>query len=319
MLTFKKVFLFASLIVTVLTEAQINYTGYLEASLMNDILFFPEQTDRYFSNGVSLDYAAPFIRKSPVRYLHIGHKNQQPSVAGLLLNQSMFTPEDLSADSIVEGDRPYASYLLLENYHVFVHSEKKLKVRSSFGLGVIGEIAQGGFMQNFIHSLTPNSDSVSGWEYQIANDFLITYLVDIEKGIVSNEYFQFNVGAKSMVGTLYDYIQGYGYFQVGLFEPYFSTPENLPKSKSYQLYGFVKFNWTYMFYDATLQGGVFNDNSPYVIPAEDIIHARRGYEAGVSACYKSIFASFGWIHQTEEFVDSKQHSWGYFSVGWRFN
>ena len=145
MVDFRIALLTFILLLSIQGQAQQKYSGYFKASIMNDILFFPEQTDRYFSNGISLDFISPIIKKSPVRYIHIGYKKELPNVSGIKINQSLFTPEDLNSDSIVTGDRPYASYLLLENYHVFVNPERNIRVMSSFGLGVIGDAALGGF------------------------------------------------------------------------------------------------------------------------------------------------------------------------------
>lgn len=294
------------------------YDRYLRGTLNNDILFFTDQNDRYFSNGVAFEYSAPFLQRSPLNILLVGGRSEKRKAFSLVVTQNLYTPDELYEEDIVQGDRPYASYLLFENKGIVVDPEKLTRIESSYGLGVLGPIAGGGFMQNWIHSLTPNSDSVYGWANQIANDFLVTYNLKAEKGILNYSPFALNLYGEAMAGTLFNYGAVGAFAQIGLFEPYFKTPFNMPESRAFQLYAYGGLEARYMLYDATLQGGVFNNNSVYTIPADKIHRERFIVTIGARLIYKRLEVDFSMIQSTEEFYGSDPHAWGNLTFGYRF-
>ena len=71
-------------------------TNLLEFTWANDFIF---GMDRYFTNGLELKYYAPFIAKSPTKYLLLPHKKDELVWHGITLTQHFFTPRIKSTDN----------------------------------------------------------------------------------------------------------------------------------------------------------------------------------------------------------------------------
>ena len=69
-------------------------------------------------------------------------------------------------------------------------------------------------------------------------------------------------------------------------------------------------------YDATLQGGLFNDSSPYTVPASDISRAVARIHTSLDMRFGGFGASFGHTYQTRRFATIDAHAWGELTLVW---
>lgn len=94
---------------------------------------------------------------------------------GAAFGQSIFTPEDTSATTLVRNDRPYAGWLY---GGISMHAETKRQKRSLFtdtldtlelDFGIVGPYALGRQVQNGVHELINVANS-NGWGNQLDNE-----------------------------------------------------------------------------------------------------------------------------------------------------
>ncbi|MDX2430199.1 MAG: DUF2219 family protein [Bacteroides sp.] len=234
----------------------------------NDLYY---QRDYYYTNGFQIEFFHDKLQKSPINWILIptGKKNEWLRYSGLQLRQEIFTPKDLAADSISAGDHPYSSTLTLSQISIVNMPDRLMRFVSELRLGVMGPASLGFKTQELGHSVSNPSRPPKGWDYQLQNDFIINYDIQIEKGIFSKDLASFGFKGKSRLGTLHTDLEAGLWFLLDARKGYFNRfgPSGEPGlNVVFKLSAGAR----YIFYDATLQGGVFNKTSPYVIPSDNL-------------------------------------------------
>ncbi len=245
--------------------------------------------DYYYSQGISLEYVHPALKRNPFTKLLIkaGHGDAD---YGICFNISAYTPTTLNSDSILSGDRPFTATMSLKSFVVESDSIRQDRIASALTIGVIGPAAQGKEIQTRIHHWL-NNILLRGWQYQVQNDILLNYQLNYEKKLLmAEDLFLLNVTGEARLGTVNDKLSGGFNFMTGHFkDPY--LPVGRKKYKmSYYLYGQGRINL--IGYDASLQGGLFNRNNPYTIPAADITRIVFQADAGLVLKFKKIYLSY---------------------------
>ncbi|MCU7845657.1 MAG: lipid A deacylase LpxR family protein [Candidatus Thiodiazotropha sp. (ex Monitilora ramsayi)] len=156
-------------------------TGFWSIQLENDL--WGSGDDRFYTHGTEISYASvdtppkfltslsdslPFYRKGGFE------------IHGYSLGQTIFTPEDIEQETLVEDDRPYAGWLFLDMgiAHLYEDQGDREKINGLIlTLGVVGPISLAEQVQRGIHRLT-GSDNPRGWDNQLENELGInlTYL-----------------------------------------------------------------------------------------------------------------------------------------------
>ncbi len=281
----------------------------------NDIFNLFNQTDRYYTSGISALAFHQNLNKSPVNTLLIGNGEQENSrLTGIFITQRIYTPTDIYTDALLKGDRPYASYLLVGQQLISVNSSFNYRIKSGIGLGLLGKFSGGESLQNFIHGLTPHSENANGWQHQIKHDFLIDYSLQLEKGLVNLSGLQLNSLGKIQVGTLVNRADIGVEIHSGLFEDYFSKPLINSGSRNFSIRFFGNVNLAYVFYDATLQGGLVNSTNVYAINSKQLTKERINYQFGLQLSVKQFVLLVGRTWETHEFAGAKDHAWGYITI-----
>ncbi|KKK51084.1 hypothetical protein LCGC14_3118520, partial [marine sediment metagenome] len=197
-----------------------------------------------------------------------GRKQTGDSYHGLQLRQEIYTPKDLSADTIAAGDHPYSSTLTLSQVKITDNAELGIRYISELRLGILGPAALGFHAQKLIHNITP-SDPPQGWDNQVGNDLMLNYNVTVDKGVVEDEYSQFILHGRARLGTVYTDATA-GFLVRMEYQPkYFSFIDPDP-ARRFNIYVEFGGNLRFVGYDASLQGGMFNRTSPYTIPSESV-------------------------------------------------
>lgn len=277
----------------------------------NDFVF---ETDRYFSNGLELTYYAPFLRKSPINYILLPAKKQEIVYYGITITQHFFTPDELFSAFVNEQDRPFASYLLIGQVKVSINRQKGLKMHSGLQVGLLGKYSGGESIQNNIHEILPTSQPALGWLNQIQPDLALNYLIRIEKGLLRNKNFEIIPLASLKAGIPYTETGGAVKIRLGKLNDYFSG-NSFKREKPWQIYVFIEMGGKYVFYNATLQGGLFNNN-PYVM--SDISHWVAQLNTAIAFSVRGFGIEFGQHFITPEFNSGMPHKWGYLSLKFVF-
>ena len=71
-------------------------------------------------------------------------------------------------------------------------------------------------------------------------------------------------------------------------------------------------------YDATLQGGIFNPNNNYTIPASDIERLVLQASFGIYFAFKQLGLTYEHFYISPEFKDAKHHQWGHLDLTYCF-
>jgi len=135
----------------------------------NDVHF---ATDRYYTNGLIVDYRDPKLFK-------IFYKNHQTQ-KGLILEHKIYTPAKYNQD-IPDFDRPFASSFTLAYYTKDLRAAEQIILTHQLQIGLQGRYSGGKTVQNFFHSLLSNSDEIEDWQFQMSTDLILNYGFELEK------------------------------------------------------------------------------------------------------------------------------------------
>ncbi len=282
--------------------------------------------DRYYTQGVYIELIMPIIRKSPFSKTLIPLKKNALNYYGLNIEQDGFTPRSIRHEGIWVGERPFASVFFVSHFLHSIDTEKKRKLTTRLDLGIIGPDAGNENVQKGIHYALDNIQPL-GWENQIALDYVVNYNAQIEQEIYSRNKIELIAFANARVGTLYDDIAGGAILRLGWMQPYF---KNLGMTKQragegirrYQFYIYSKAQMKVVGYNATLQGGMFNKNSVYTIPSDDIQRAVALGQFGLVFAFRRVSFEYSRVYIGSEFTNKlvgefdngKSHGWGHIAI-----
>lgn len=233
----------------------------------NDLLLFINGTDQYYTNGTRISYS--YSRKvNGFSFFDkglIGFKDDTIKRYSWGLMQTMFTPENISKDSLQNGDWPYAGCLFMSHSVYSVNRSKNLGIRSEYLLGIIGPWSFASETQTFVHKLI-NSTSPNGWQWQIDNYPILNYNISIEPKIITSRHFDAIANFDVNVGSLMNQFKTGLKFRLGVKNNYYRM-----EPKKYQFYLTYHLNGAFVIYSAYLEGGFFD---------------KRKYEEGISKGYR---------------------------------
>ena len=180
-------------------------------------------SDRDYTSGVRLaaikdidesSVASSFLKRSlskivtnneqvsPLRYWLLPQTEDVSFAHGIGLSQLLFTPEDFSATSAPEGERPYAGWLGLE---YSLHARNSSKVNSvTLSVGTTGENSFAEESQRWIHENISNSPIFQGWDSQIPSEVTVNLNFDHKQRIFKEE------------GASFGIVEFDGYYESGL-------------------------------------------------------------------------------------------------------
>jgi hypothetical protein len=281
--------------------------SYVNVNYDND---FFSATDRYYTQGIQVQLINRFIKYSPLSYALIPLGKGSKNYYGINIEQDCFTPKSIRYDSINYLERPFAATAFLSHMLVSLDAERKQLLQTQLDLGVLGPCARCEDEQKAIHKALVNIRPL-GWEGQIAADYIINYRAKYEKALVYTKYAEVMGNVSLRAGTLYtDGALGI-HLRTGWMNPYFN---NLGIAKNggrkFQFYLFAKVNARAVGYNATMQGGMFNTNSIFVIPDKDISRLVYDGTAGIHLVIRHLQLEYSRSYITPEFKRGVDHGWG---------
>lgn len=275
---------------------------------------FVNQTDRYFSNGFDLAFYHRIWSKLPTSYLLVSGRNASKVVHSLTLSQHLFTPDKLTQEDIVAYDRPFASYLLLGHQKTSFFKARKIKLTSEIQLGLLGKYSGGESVQNGVHTIFADSDIALGWPNQLKSDFAFNYNLKVEKGLVYQNHFAMIPYAGFRAGVPYTDADAGIQMRAGWFPDYFNNI-GLLSEKDLILYAFVDISGRYVLYNATLQGGLFNESLHTISNVTPFV---RDLKLGFSVGVKNFTFEYSQHFISKEYDSGRRHKWGSFSFRFGF-
>ncbi|GAB4035908.1 lipid A deacylase LpxR family protein [Spirosoma jeollabukense] len=292
---------------------QMNQDSYVRLHYDNDYF---TATDYYYTQGYNVEVVNPALRKNPLTKLLIKATGNQVQY-GLAFEHFGFTPTIIQSDAILVGDRPFAGCILLKTFSISTDTVRRIRVASVLSTGMIGPVAFAGDMQAAIHRLI-NGVEPHGWQYQIRNDVILNYALNFEKQLYAYRHaLSISANAQAQVGTFADRLQTGFVVMAGRFDsPFRRTPAN--RRLPFQLYAYAQPLISLVGYDASLQGGLFNRSSPYVISANQLTRTTLQANIGAVFRYRNLYLEYYQSLLTREFDTGMPHRWGGVKIGVSF-
>ena len=258
---------------------------------------------------------------SPVRYWLLPQTEDVTFAWGVGLSQLLFTPEDPTALSAPDGERPYAGWLGLE---YSLHARNQTKVNSvTLAVGTTGENSFAEESQRWIHENISNSPIFQGWDSQIPSEITVNFNFDHKQRLfksdglsddsVSFGIFEFDGYYESGISLGNFRTDAYvgGLIRAGINLPSnYSTPrvqlgsfghnlfgDSELDDKGFSLLGFLGLRSTLVAHDITLDGPLFRDFDTGV---ESKIWVNE-LVLGFGARYRGVGLSFTQTYRTDEF------------------
>lgn len=284
--------------------------NYIRLQYDND---FFSATDRYYTQGIQLSIIHEIIKYSPFSYTLIRLNKKALNYYGLSVVQDCFTPRSIRYDTLNYLERPFAASFFVSHTLNSINTENKMALQTQLDLGAVGPCARCEDEQKAIHRALLNIQPL-GWENQLQTNYILNYRVKLEKGLFNKKQYEIIGQSSFRVGTLYSDASVGLIGRMGFFSPYFSNlgmdKYSVHRKSNFQFYGIIKFNAKVVAYNATLQGGLFNDKSIYTVSDNRITRIVADGMAGIILTYKRIGLEYSKFYLSPEFKEGLDHNWG---------
>ncbi len=270
--------------------------------------------DQDYTQGYNFELVSPAMKHNPVNKLLLKPKNSE-SQYGISIEHLGFTAFNIGSPEIQYGDRPFASAIMLKSFTITTDTIHQSRLVSSLNVGLIGPGAFGKEMQVGIHEATGNTIP-QGWRHQIRNDVVLNYEVSYEKQLLRyNQLFSLQTNSILRLGTLFTNASIGFNTTFGIINNPFAAAKT---KKKFALYGYAQPLLNVVGYDATLQGGLFNNKSPYTIADREIKRLTGQVNYGFVMQTRTLFLEYSRVLITREFESGTSSKWGGIKVGFRF-
>lgn len=273
--------------------------------------------DRYYTNGLFIYFRRAL---NPQKLSdHVEKKTYEISAG-----QKMYTPYWGQVPKKENQDRPFAGYLYAgASYSIFYKDESVLK--TSVEIGTVGPNSLAQDAQELLHR-TVGFYTPAGWEYQIRNEVAVNLAATYSKLFIrSNDHIVDLSGqGYANIGTTFSGLGASALFRAGRLNQLFnSTTHNavIGNAKTASLnksefFVYAKPQLNFVAYDATIQGSLFNNNSPLTFGVKPIVFEQQ---FGVNYSSKRFTVDFNVIFKTKEIKSVAQaQNYGGLSLYYRF-
>jgi len=273
-------------------------------------------TDEQYSEGVDVELVMPWIKDFPLSRALV-HPHFADIKYGIGAEQAGYTPFDLPSEGMPVNDRPYAGTFMLKSFLMANDAAMLQRFSTTLSIGIIGPWAQADNLQKAAHVITDNVQP-PGWRYQVKNDLILNYQVNYEKEIAAyRNLLLVNAEATARAGTFSDRAGGGLVFIAGIFESPFSSVRS--KHSRLQLYVYDNPLVEVVGYDATLEGGMFNHDSPYKFTGDGIspvvFSNRMGLVLGLQHFHFEYYENY----VTNQFRGGPVHLYGGVQIAYLFD
>ena len=333
-----------------LNTPQIKFAAFLT---QNDLYKFGPRSDKYFTNGLHIQYANKFANNIVAQKVLLNFLKKSNSQFALSFGQDIYTPLNLYIVSVDNNDIPYSGTLYFTYARQSNNHQKGIKLESKLYLGVQGPASGAGEMQFWYHEIT-NYPLPKGWGSQIQNGLVLDYELNYERLLpVSWEYIELTTHAKAHLGTLQNYVQAGIGMKFGVFNYSFTGFDGLPntstKSGSYttkdirwskkrntrnpenavirnthinrtwQVFVITELDAGLMFYDGTVQGSLVPfDTSPFLFSYDDYDKNYGSFKYGFTINYKNFVFQATQVIKRDVYKGYGTYGWGEVKVALSF-
>ncbi len=266
-------------------------------------LYVSTVSDKYYTAGFEFYY----------RYLD---KKQSSTavkkITDFRLGQYIFNPRTRKAEDINRIDRPFAGYLFAEaGRHLYYKDETVVKYTAQ--IGIVGPDSFAEQSQEAIHFLF-GYKRIYGWEHQIRNTAAVQLGLFYARPLLhaNNGIADLIVQGKANAGTVLDDARLNLFarisFKNGLLPLYDSNffggalnADQEARKSQREFYFYIGPGVHYQLYDATIQGSLFNNDSPKTFGVMPWVFLG---EAGLKYRRNNWSASYSFLFHSKEVQDS---------------
>ncbi|OYU80322.1 MAG: hypothetical protein CFE23_09655 [Flavobacterium sp. BFFFF1] len=269
-------------------------------------------SDHNYTQGFDLEFVAAFLKYNPMNVILVKPSGSRIRY-GLSLEHMGYAPDNIRSAEIQFGDRPFAAAVVLKSFVVAIDTLRRSRLQTGLSIGVIGPAAFGRQMQEGIHSATGNTKPM-GWKNQVRNDIIVQYETGYEKQFLHYaRLFSLQGNATVRAGTLFTNASVGLSLMAGIVDSPFIRHRN-----GFRLYAYVQPLVTAVGYDATLQGGLINRDSPYTISDGDLERVTAQHTYGLVLQTKTLYFEYTRTALTREFNGGVPAKWGGIRIGFTF-
>ena len=273
--------------------------------------------DRYYTNGLFITFRHA-LPSSPAG------SNVLKKIWEAEIGQYMFNAQSGYVPDMRYVDRPFAAYLYgAAKMNWFTKREQVFQ--ASLNIGTIGPHALGEDAQRLLHKMVGFYE-VTGWKYQIDNEMGVNGSFSYSSLLSRpSENADFSVDGYANIGTTFSGAGGGVTFRAGKINKLYrsvatnsrisnNSADTIPQK---EIFFFARPSLHFIAYDATLQGGIFNDNKGPV--TSDPNRLAFSQELGVKYASDRWTLNFSVIFRTKETSSQiHAHQYGSASIFYRF-
>jgi len=223
-------------------------------------------SDKYYTDGIFIYYR---------HALKVNENSKlQNKVLGFEFGQKIFNPQSGSianANGVDQPnliDRPFAAYMYIgSTLNLLYKNESNLKLTAR--VGVIGPDAEGKQIQDFVHD-NFGFYHPSGWEYQINNEFQLNLSAEYNKLLARGSWIDVSLSGYLNLGNGFTGAGVGPLVRLGSFNQLFNSVSTQSTAirkevanplNKHEIFFYYKPLANYVAYDATIQGGLFDNHS----------------------------------------------------------
>lgn len=275
-------------------------------------------SDRYYTNGLFI-----YFRRA-LNQENLGEKLEKKTYE-ISAGQKMFNPYSGYAPDPAKQDRPFAGYLYAQGaLSWFYKNESVLKTSAQIGITGPASLAEQG--QELLHK-TVGFYELGGWDYQIKQELALNLSAQYTRLMyrTDDHIADFSFEGYANLGTTFSGAGAGILFRAGRINQLFNSAYtnamvgNHPKTRGLvnsELFFYAKPQLNVVAYDATIQGSMFNNNSPVTFGAKPVVFAQQ---LGVNYSSQRFTFDFGVLFKTKEIKSTaRAHQWGSITMLYRF-
>lgn len=281
--------------------------------------YLAQGSDRYYTNGLFINYRFA-TSQSKLK------EGVEKKIVEISAGQKMFNPRSGYSPDPERQDRPFAGYLYAGGaLSWFQTNETALKAGLEIGTTGPNSLAEAG--QKLLHR-SVGFYTPAGWEYQIKNQVTANLAFQYTKLLyrTENKSTDFSFEGYANAGTIYNGAGAGILFRGGRINQLFNSAYtnsvigNNPKTKALvkrEFFFYAKPQLNYVAYDATVQGSLFNNDSPVTFGVKPLVFAQQ---LGFNYSSQRFTFDFGMIFKSKEVKSTaKPHQYGSITMYYRFN
>jgi len=276
-------------------------------------------SDRYYTNGLFFY----FRHATDQQKLKEGLEKKTYEIS---LGQMMFNPYSGYAPDPATQDRPFAGYLYAGGIMNWFYTNESI-LSLSAQVGTTGKNSLGEAGQKLLHK-TFGFYGIDGWQYQIKGEPTLNLSGQYTKLLTrtAGNAVEFSFEGYANLGTTFTGAGAGILFRTGSLNQLFNSAythsviSNNAKTKPLvkrEIFFYAKPQINLVAYDATIEGSLFNNNSPVTFGQKPVVLAQQ---LGVDYSSNRFTFDFGVIFKTKEVKSvARAHQWGSITALYRFN